>query len=94
MKTYKDLNNNLWAYELDGSQDDLIPVEFILITDEEAEAIRISQLPIINPQEAINAEARAYLASTDWLVVRMAENGKPIAIDVLTKRAEARLAIV
>tara|TARA_R110000868_G_scaffold45365_2_gene150516 strand:- start:2213 stop:2434 length:222 start_codon:yes stop_codon:yes gene_type:complete len=45
MKTYKDLNNNLWAYEEDGSQDHIIPVDFILITDEEAEAIRASQAP-------------------------------------------------
>jgi hypothetical protein len=39
MKTYKDLNNGLWAYEGDGSQDYLIPSEFILITQEEADAI-------------------------------------------------------
>lgn len=39
MKTYKDLNNELWAYEEDGSQDYLIPSEFILITQEEADAI-------------------------------------------------------
>jgi len=40
MKTYKDLNNGLWAYELDGSQDHLIPANFTLITEEEADAIR------------------------------------------------------
>jgi hypothetical protein len=45
MKIYKDTNNNLWAYEEDGSQDHLIPVEFILINDEEAEAIRLFQIP-------------------------------------------------
>jgi hypothetical protein len=45
MKIYKDTNNNLWAYEEDGSQDHLIPTEFILINDEEAEAIRLSQMP-------------------------------------------------
>lgn len=45
-------------------------------------------------QRAINAESIAYLVSTDWLVVRMAENGTPIPIDILTKRAEARLAIL
>lgn len=39
MKTYKDLNNELWAYEEDGSQDYLIPAEFILITEQEANAI-------------------------------------------------------
>ena len=45
MKTYKDTNGNLWAYEEDGSQDDIIPVDFIQITDEEANAIRVSQTP-------------------------------------------------
>ena len=44
MKTYKDTNNKLWAYEEDGSQDHLIPAEFILINDEEAETIRLSQI--------------------------------------------------
>jgi len=43
MKTYKDLNNNLWGYELDGSQDHLIPSDFILITEEEADVIRAEQ---------------------------------------------------
>jgi hypothetical protein len=94
MKTYKDLDNNLWAYEEDGSQDHLIPSDYIQITDEEAKAIHISQQPVINLQDAINAEARAYLASTDWFVIRMSENGTPIPIDVLTKRAEARLAVI
>jgi hypothetical protein len=45
MKIYKDLNNNLWAYEKNGSQDHLIPANFILITNEEADAIRASQAP-------------------------------------------------
>lgn len=47
MKTYKDTNNNLWAYELDGSQDHLIPTDFIQITEEEANAIRAEQQPPI-----------------------------------------------
>lgn len=43
MKTYKDANNNLWAYEEDGSQDHLIPANFIQITEDEASAIRAKQ---------------------------------------------------
>ena len=35
-------------------------------------------------------EARAYLASTDWMIVRQAETGKPVPDDVLAKRAAAR----
>lgn len=41
MKTYKDENNNLWAYESDGSQDHLISENLIQITDEEADVIRV-----------------------------------------------------
>lgn len=41
-----------------------------------------------------NAEARAYLASTDWYVVRKAETGQEIPADVLQKRQEARDAVV
>jgi hypothetical protein len=62
MKTYKDTNNNLWAYEEDGSQDHLIPVEFILITDEEADAIRASQVTDENQTpEPTKAELLAQL---------------------------------
>lgn len=36
------------------------------------------------------AEAAAYLAETDWMVIRAAETGKPVPDDVSTRRAEAR----
>ena len=36
MKLFKDTNNNVYAYELDGSQDYLIPSDYISITDAEA----------------------------------------------------------
>ena len=41
MKHYKDSNNNIYAYESDGSQDHLIPDNYISITDKEADAIRL-----------------------------------------------------
>jgi len=51
MKYYKDLQNNIYAYELDGSQDDTIPSGFIQINADEmqrlldeAEQTRLSQL--------------------------------------------------
>lgn len=44
-------------------------------------------------QEQTNQEALAYLASTDWWVVRYAETGTPVDSEVATKRADARLAI-
>jgi len=45
-------------------------------------------------QAQANAEARAYLASTDWYVVRKAETGTEIPADILEKRQAARDAVV
>jgi hypothetical protein len=63
MKIYKDTFNNLWGYELDGSQDHLIPNDFIQITDEDAEELRQQALsdeltknpplPELTPQEKL-----------------------------------------
>ena len=39
MKHYKNKDNVVYAYESDGSQDHLIPKDFIAITDEEAKAL-------------------------------------------------------
>jgi hypothetical protein len=40
MKHYIDSQNNVHAYQLDGSQDHLIPKDFIAVTDEELVKIR------------------------------------------------------
>jgi hypothetical protein len=45
-------------------------------------------------QEAINAEALAYLASTDWLIIREVDAGVPCPADIKTLRAEARAKVV
>lgn len=45
-------------------------------------------------QEAINAEALAYLASTDWLVIREVDAGIPCPAEIKTLRAEARAKVV
>lgn len=44
-------------------------------------------------QAKANAEARAYLASTDWYVTRQAETGVAIPAEILTARQSARAAI-
>lgn len=69
---FKDTNNNLHFLD-DASFIHLLPSGCVEITDEESEAIRVSQLPIIDQQVAINQEALAYLASTDWIVTKIAE---------------------
>lgn len=76
MKTYKNLNNELWAYEPDGSQDHLIPADFILITEEEADIIRAekqAEYETANPvvettKEQLLAELQALKAKIDALV--------------------------
>ena len=45
-------------------------------------------------QERINAEALAYLASTDWLVIREIDAGIPCPAEVKAERAAARARIV
>ena len=45
-------------------------------------------------QKVINETARAYLASTDWMVVREAEGGTAMPSDVKTKRAAERAKVV
>lgn len=44
-------------------------------------------------QSMANAEARAYLAKTDWYITRKIETGVEVPEDILTKRAEARAAV-
>ena len=45
-------------------------------------------------QDIINAEALAYLASTDWLIIREVDAGVPCPADIKQLRAEARIRIV
>jgi hypothetical protein len=44
-------------------------------------------------QAQINAEARAYLASTDWYYIRFGETGVPVPQEILDARAAARASI-
>lgn len=62
-----------------------------LIAEVEAEFV---PEPLPDPQIAFNEEARAYLDSTDWYVVRFAETGTPIPQDILDARQAARGRIV
>jgi len=90
MKYYKDKNNQVYAFEADGSQDEFIGDHLIEIT--ESEALTITNPPPTSEelQAQTNAEARAYLASTDWYVVRLSETGVPIPADVAEARKLAR----
>lgn len=74
MKTYKDTNNNLWAYELDGSQDHLIPADFIQITEDEANLIR--------------AEKQAVYETANP-IVKPTKNELLVELELLTAKIEA-----
>lgn len=45
-------------------------------------------------QAQVNGEARAYLLSTDWYVIRLQETGELIPADVLAERAAARARVI
>ena len=45
-------------------------------------------------QDTINQEARDYLASTDWMVLREADDGTAITAEIKQLRADARIAII
>ena len=89
MKYYKDIKDNIYAYEEDGSQDHLIG-DKVAMTAEEVEAHINPPKTAEQLQVELNAEARAYLVSTDWYVIRLQENGIAVPQDVLDARAKAR----
>jgi hypothetical protein len=67
MKYYKDINNNVYAYEEDGSQDHLIGDKVVMTADE----IEAHINPPVTPEQLKAtkiAEAKAYLASTDYMM--------------------------
>lgn len=91
MKFYKDINNEVFAYEEDGSQDHLIG-DKVLMTSEEVEAH-------INPpkteEQIMNnkiLEAKAYLEATDFkmTVDYYATLSEVEQLELTAKRQEAR----
>ena len=57
-------------------------------------SVEIEDISAKVKQDKDNAEALAYLAETDWMVIREVDAGIPCPIDVKAKRAEARAKIV
>ena len=87
MPNYKDTNNNVHFLD-DSSFSRLLPQGSIEISDDEAEAIRLSK---INPQEVAFASAMKYLVSTDYKMT--ADYDKDTA-DVRVLRSQARATIM
>jgi len=92
MKNYKDKDNNVYAYESDGSQDAFIKNGLVPISDEDLATLH--KPTAVQIQYEVNAVALAYLASTDWLIIRQQETGTVVPPDITSARAEARSKIV
>ena len=78
-----------WTEEVTSEDGTVTVVEHAAeysITEEDITGLR--------EQEQANREALAYLAATDWLVIRQLDSGEPMPADVKQKRAEARAKIV
>lgn len=45
-------------------------------------------------QQQANSEARAYLAETDWYVIRLQETGEPVPAEILAERSAARARVI
>lgn len=45
-------------------------------------------------QQQASAEARAYLAETDWYVIRLQETDEPVPAEILADRAAARARVI
>lgn len=45
-------------------------------------------------QDKINAEAEAFLANSDWFILRYIDSGVPVPEDIKIARAEARARII
>lgn len=88
---YSDTQMDLFRADVATYGGDIAEYEDLIA---EVEAAYVPPTPHVPTQEEINAENRAYLASTDWYVVRFAETGVAIPADILSARQAARDAIV
>jgi hypothetical protein len=70
MKYYKDADNQVYAYESDGSQDEYIPPDLVPITEEEADALRFHPPTPEELAEQRRSEILARLAAIDAASVR------------------------
>lgn len=88
MKYYKNSVNEIFAYELDGSQDHVIPKDYIAITDAEADKIRSantqSRFATLDYAEKRRAE---YPPVTDYLDAMV--KGDQAGIDTYIRACQA-----
>lgn len=92
------------AHPLDAGEDFIgaVPIGITDSTHKVVDGVFVEIPPPVAPTEALiaaaaqqeaNEEARAYLASTDWYIVRFAESGVAVPSEITTARAAARASI-
>lgn len=77
MKYYKDSQNNVHAFEFDGSQDEFIRPELTPITKAKADALRT---PVLSDAE-FNAVVDAQLNAADLKIIRALAEGDTARIN-------------
>ncbi len=93
MKLYKSPNNQVYAYESDGSQDSIIPSDYVPITQEEADILiaqneknEFDALPSSKKKEICKNTASGFLYGTDWTTIP--DVADPNQSPYLTNQAE------
>ena len=69
MKYYKDENNQIFAFESDGSQDAFIPSGLVPITEAEADALRYPEPSLEEKASTIRQQRDAMLSATDYRIM-------------------------
>ena len=92
MRYYKDTNDRVFAYELDGSQDHLITSDMVEITLDDVKSLQVAREDIRKETTEYKvAEAKAYLSKTDYKVLPYYElKADEVLDDIVTARAFAR----
>lgn len=92
MKHYINKNKEIFGFELDGSQDNLITSDMVAISLEEiAELNKPTEEQL---QAQANAEALSLLSSSDWKVIREIERLMLIGTDLNLEREALRASVV
>lgn len=77
------------APEGDYVSNDLSIVDGVIVVDNVKKTARLAY----EAQENINVQAKQYLASTDWYIIRHQETGASIPQEILDARAAARASV-
>lgn len=93
MKYYKSPSNQVFAYESDGSQDSIIPSDYVQITKEEADILiqqniqnEYNNLPAEEKKLRCKNQASSLLYETDWTTIP--DVADPTNSPYLTNQAE------